>query len=834
MARKPDLPPAPSFQWVSVTSAFDKGARPHEATFPGFCTWLLSGNHKLAKVKTPAGETAPKPKLLTPAFSPVVLVPGETELISASILHVTALAIDFDAVRSIAICGGELGEAKVRVTREQIKIDLPALAKKVMLLGYNSVLYETASSTPEFPRVRLVVPLEAPAAPDQLPALVAGFLSELGHVEWVDLPTSTRPAGIHFVPMVSTDSIFTLITEGRPFPLNRLATPLEVPAPVGIEEARHKMHEEWSRADIETFDPRDLQGDGWMRRYAIDWKTLDMEKLFREGLGVEVEKRSRAHKGTGKKWRCQCPLVEEHSKVNNALDAVIFTEEDGYPGFYCPHQHELSLRQLVMGTEDGSPAVITEDLLLEYAKQWISPMAKESQARKIAPVAIWNYSHTTAPGQRMNAAQLITSKILKWEVKKDKAGNVISRKFIKDTYNLDKIFQHDELFGDLRYDLFKQAPVWKGDTIPASALDTILADLRAYIVENYNGACYPDQALLAALLAEANRRPFHPVYDYLLGLQWDGASRLSVLPSKIRALDNPMVPEYLRCFFVGAVARVLEDPGPHAKNGAKMDTCLVLHSDMQGVGKTTFFESLVPNADWFGSEAVGALERDALLIVHRHWIHEMGEVDALHRKHEAEKLKNFMSQRQDTFRLPYGRATGTFPRRFVLTGSTNQTEFLEDATGSRRWHIITVHDLTFDLEWVRQNRDQLWAEAVDLYRKGVKWWLSDEVALMHEENTSNYLHVNQALAEAVDKYLTYMEENGQSVFSSVQLRKYILDEMGVCFDDRSGQVQVGIAFKKVLASRKGRGLPNWKWKKSSLGSYYEVDGTIRSTYPEHH
>jgi len=803
------------FQWVTVKSAFDKKPVACKGLFSEFAEWLLEGKHELAKGKE-------KPKLRTPAFSPCTLLPGETELVTAAILQCTALAIDFDATEAQAVCKGTLGEAKVQVDRAQVKIDLPALVNAVTSSNYSAILYETASSTPEFPRVRLVVPFALPIAAELLPNALASFLETLGFSQWVDIPTSTRIAGIHFVPMAEPGTIFYLFQPGIPFQPHLDCAPLDVPAPTGLDEARHKMHEEWDKAGVQVFDFKDLQSDGWMRRFPIDWKALDIEKLFREGLGVEVEKRSRVHKRTGKKWRCQCPLYHEHSKINTALDAVIFTEEDGYPGFHCPHQHLISLRHLVLGTEDGSPAVIDEDMLMQYAEKWVSPMAKEAKARKVATPEVWYYRHASAPGQRMANVQLLSGRILKWAVKLDRKGNVKERKLIKDQYNVDKIFQHDDVFTDLQYDLLKQAPVWRGYSIPATSLETVMSDLRSYIVENYNGICINNLSLLEAFLAEANRRPFHPVFDYLSGLAWDGISRIAMVPQKVHAVPNPLVPEYFRCFFVGCVARALHNPGPNSQNGAKFDTALILQSDHQGTKKTTFFQTLVPQEDWFGSEAVGDLERDALLIVHRHWIHEMGEIDALHRKHEAEKLKNFMSQTQDTFRLPYGRATGTFPRRFALGGSTNRTEFLEDDTGARRWHIVMMEDTEIDVDWIEENRDQIWAEAVALYHQGVTWYLDRTMSRIHEENSALHMNVDAGLVSAISKYFASMDDNAQKFFMMEDISAFLRDEIREEFG-RSSQVKVGMAIQKVNAMRHVQGLSGFTKSRNKLGWYYHLD-----------
>ena len=806
------------FFWATVKSAFDKNGQQREATWDGFCEWLLGG-HEYAPGKGPE-------KLRTPAFALVKFLPDQTEMITANVSLVSGMAIDFDGSIAEASCVGQGGEARVEIVKRKQKLDVELLIQRLQTLNYYAILYETASSTPEYPRMRLVVPFKSPVAPDSLPAMVGPFLDRLPQPELVDIVTTTRPGGIHFVPM-NKDAI--AITFGEGFYDLAPGKPPVVPEPIGLKEARHLMNQEREAAGIQTFDASDLEGDGWMRTVPIDWKTLDMYRLFSEGLGVEVEAKSRPHKTTGRKWRCECPLQSEHSKVNGSLDAVIFQEEDGYPGFYCPHQHTLTLRQLYYGTDNGSPSVLNEDLLLRYAERWVSPMIRESAARKIQPSTVWFYTQAALASKRMSPDELIASSLVRKEMKGPK--NHKREYLVKDLFNLDKIFQYDERFETLTYDLFKQVIYWEGAPIPAQGFDTIVTDIRSYIVENYQGLCYGNEQIVSALVAEANRRPFHPVYDYLTNLEWDRTPRINRIPGVLNAKSHPLVPEYLRCFFVGAVARVLHNPGPHSQNGAKVDTCLVLLGP-QGIRKTTFFQSLVPQEDWFGSEPVGDLERDALLTVHRHWIHEMGEVDSIHRSHEAEKLKNWMSQTQDTFRQPYGRATGMFPRRFMVCGSTNRDEFLRDPTGARRWHVIQLHDRQIDTDWVVANRDQIWAEAVEMYRSGVTYYLDADLAKMHEEAVAIHLDSDAVMIEAIESYLNKLEEKGvDNYFTLAQLITYLVQDRGLQIKGKGGEIEVLRAMKRINGARRngqnaeGKKLPPYELQTAGASKYFQLDKT---------
>ena len=105
------------------------------------------------------------------------------------------------------------------------------------------------------------------------------------------------------------------------------------------------------------------------------------------------------------------------------------------------------------------------------------------------------------------------------------------------------------------------------------------------------------------------------------------------------------------------------------------------------------------------------------------WIVELGELDSFN-KAESTKAKQFFSASIDTYRESYGRRTSDVPRQCVFAGTTNQDEYLKDATGNRRyWPVACVK---VDLEALRRVRDQLWAEAMFCYQAGDIWWATRE------------------------------------------------------------------------------------------------------------
>ena len=230
------------------------------------------------------------------------------------------------------------------------------------------------------------------------------------------------------------------------------------------------------------------------------------------------------------------------------------------------------------------------------------------------------------------------------------------------------------------------------------------------------------QVITSCLLAAAQGRAYHPVQEYLLGLQWDGVERIhtlrtAILGCPVDAEHHRLHDAYLQRFLIGAVARAL-------KPGCKMDTALILVG-AQGAFKSTLFAALFSQA-WFGDSPIPIGEKDAFIQLRTVWCYESAEMEDLSKK-TAEAIKQFLSGSTDVYRAPYDREARHHARHSVMVGTTNRPEFLTDETGSRRFWPITIPDqAVINVAAVREQRDQLWAEAVALYQRGDPWWLTRE------------------------------------------------------------------------------------------------------------
>lgn len=213
-----------------------------------------------------------------------------------------------------------------------------------------------------------------------------------------------------------------------------------------------------------------------------------------------------------------------------------------------------------------------------------------------------------------------------------------------------------------------------------------------------------------------------PFVEWLRSLpMWDGVSRSNAWLTRVFGGEHSVYTRAVsRKFLLSIVARA-ENPG------CKVDTKLVLCGP-QGYLKSSALETLV-GAEFFSNAASDPAEstKDRLARLHRCVLIEDQEM-ATYTRADVNADKAFLSTRIDMFRPPYGRSTGSYPRRFVLAGTSNEAEgFLRDVTGGRRyWPFKCEHRA--DLEWLRTNRDQLWAEVMHVWSdESLRvWWLAGE------------------------------------------------------------------------------------------------------------
>lgn len=284
------------------------------------------------------------------------------------------------------------------------------------------------------------------------------------------------------------------------------------------------------------------------------------------------------------------------------------------------------------------------------------------------------------------------------------------------------------------------------------------------------------ELIYQAVVRKAMDNAFHPVKKYLESLAWDGRPRLRMmLVDLLKADDTPLNRKLPELVFAAACSRIYCP-------GCKFDYMPILASREQGIGKSSLVSVMA--GEW-GSDSVTFGGKEGWESLRGLWMGEVAELKALKGK-EAELVKAFISAQVDKYRPAYARNVEEFPRTCVLIGTTNDEQCLSGIGEShRRTPVVVLHGTREDgpkvREWLKENRDQLWAEALALSRAGEPLYLTGDLA---EEALASARAANASeqdpLLGVIGRYLEeYVPANWDTDFRTkearIQYRKTAVD-----------------------------------------------------------
>ena len=310
--------------------------------------------------------------------------------------------------------------------------------------------------------------------------------------------------------------------------------------------------------------------------------------------------------------------------------------------------------------------------------------------------------------------------------------NLTDNGAIKNTIrNCLTVFQNDPVLqGTIRFNLLTERidivkPLW-WEKQTTTMNDTDFNYLMLYLEDKYS--LTSENKIEKAISIVGDRNKYHPIRDYLNGLEWDGTERIRyALHHFLGAANSEFNYQCLRLFLLGAISRVF-------RPGCKFEVMLCLVGG-QGAGKSTFFRFLAIKDEWFSDDLKKIDDDNVYRKMQGHWIIEMSEMIATASAKSIEDIKSFISRAKETYKIPYETHPADRLRQCVFGGSSNTMDFLPlDRSGNRRFLPIMVYPELAEvhiLENEAESRDyisQLWAEAMTIYRSGsVRLTLSKEM-----------------------------------------------------------------------------------------------------------
>ena len=588
-----------------------------------------------------------------------------------------------------------------------------------LLYGKAAAVYSTHKHTPEKPRLRLVIPLTRVVSPDEYQAIGRRIAATLGidkfddstyqHQRVMYWPSTSQDGEFifHFndAPMLDPDEVLATYhdwrdvsawpTSSREVALTKRAAakqkdPLEKGGLVGAFCRAYYPIDEAIAAYVPTYQPCDAPN-----RYTYtEGSTAAGVVIYEDG------KFSYSFHGTD----------PASGQTVNAWDLVrlhMFADLDADCGAEDPTSSRPSYKAMTkLATEDKRvTAQIVADRTAEAEADFDELPDEEEEKDWKSRLKVTDKGVIAQTIE--NAVTILTHdpRLVGCIALNEMEHSIIARK-------------------DLPWRKIKGTSPW------ADADD---AALRLYLEQVY-GISSKDK-VYDAVNVVAMHSGFHPVRDYLDGCVWDGVPRVdTLLIDYLGAEDSEYTRAVTRKTLAAAVARIYSP-------GIKFDYMLTLQG-RQGIGKSALISKL--GGAWYSDSFITLQGKDAYEQVQGVWLIEVGELAGM-RRAEAETIKLFISKQADRFRPAYGRRIQEYPRQCIFIGTTNETQFLRDATGNRRfWVVGTPGEPTKNI-WNDLTPDevrQIWAEAVEIYKNGETLLLPRHLETVAREIQESYEEEN--------------------------------------------------------------------------------------------
>lgn len=602
---------------------------------------------------------------------------------------------------------GPRRKANAVVSRDMVTLDLDTIPpygtedviSKVEGLGNGYCVYSTRKHRPEAPRLRIIIPLARSVTPDEYDAISRRLAAEIG-INMAD-QTTFEPSRLMYWPsccadgefifryadksLCDADGVLASYTDWRDWSerpqvpgavsYQKLAVkqgnPEQKPGIVGFFNRTYNVLSAMEKFLPGIYEPTDTDPD----RYTyLEGSTTGGAIIYDNGNFLFSHHATDPCSG---KLVNAFDLVRLHKFGDKDDAAAPDTPINRLPSFNAMCEFAIS--------DPAVSSIMIQERREEALKDFADLVSYEQTATETRETETakpnWNLDLSPKSGEikpTINNARILLE----------------NDPHLKGKFALNQFANRIEVLGSVPWNSDKERRMWT---------DTDTNGLYWHL-EN----CYrfnAKGAIDAALDLHSAKHAFNEVQDYINGLVWDGTPRLdTLLIDYLGAEDTPYTRAVCRKIFTAAVYRAM-------RPGCKFDNMLILCGP-QGIGKSTLLKKM--SRGWFNDSIRTFEGKEASELIQGVWLVEIAELDAF-RRTEVSRIKQFLSLDSDRYRAAYAHNAKDFPRCCVFFGTSNESDFLQDMTGNRRfWPVdvgVTAHEKNVFDDLTEDVVTQIWAEA---------------------------------------------------------------------------------------------------------------------------
>jgi predicted P-loop ATPase len=319
-------------------------------------------------------------------------------------------------------------------------------------------------------------------------------------------------------------------------------------------------------------------------------------------------------------------------------------------------------------------------------------------------------------------------------------------------------FRHNVVLSRKEYRLSRHVPdkkiVQKSDwqILTDSDINTIRKDLIT------NDLQLSEKDLMTYIDSKDVTKRYNPLLDYFNQLDsWGGGDDyIKQLAETCKTDNDELFYVVLKRFLVASVECLLNED-------AVNDICLIMQG-AQGIGKSRWLRHMLPNQfmrDYYYEGPIDTGKNDHVEYLSKCWLINLEELEVMN-KNSINSIKSFITRQRINFRRAYGKFTEDYIRRASFVGSVNDTTFLTDMTGNRRWLVFKFYEInhTHNLDI-----DKIWSQAYALYLANYRSWFN--LKEIKEINERNEQFRNQSYEEElILRYFTFPQNEQDGVWQS--------------------------------------------------------------------